>query len=428
MEVKLSARISGGNVGWIMADRLFRLLLAFVIGVLVARHLGPDDFGTLSLSMAYAGIFAALSTFGLEPIVIGKLAQGKQEQASFIGTSLFIRASGSVVAVLSACALAAVIQKDGFIVLLTAISSCVFVAQVGFVFEWLAQAEHRNWIAALSKTIAASVSACLKLILITVDADLVLFAVAALFEASLASLLMIAIFKARFPKLGWQFDFELAKQLFRDALPLLFSGIAFYIYTQMDVVMLGAMTDEMQVGNYTAATRISEAISFLPMAIVMVAFPKWARLKAESDTSYDEQISEDFVRIVGLSIFFSFGLSISGGLVGNLVYGQDYEIVGDLLHVTAWISALSVWGFASSRLMILENNSRQIIYRNLGGIVVNFIGNLLLIPKFGALGSAYATIASYLTANVLFYASSQKLRPLFRLFISSIWSSFRPRN
>lgn len=428
MEVNLLAKAARGNFSWIVLDRVFRSLLAFVTGVLVARHLGPNDFGMLSLSLAYAGAFSAFATFGLEAIVIGRLAHRNLKQGRILGTSLIIRSFGSILAVLFSCALAAAIQEDGFVVLLTAISSAVFVAQVGLVFEWLAQAQHRNWISALSKTVAATVSTIIKLVLILADADLVFFALATLCEAIVASLLMIAIFKIQLPRLACRFDLDLAKRMVRDALPLLLSGIAFYLYTQMDVIMLGAMADEVQVGNYTAATRISEAISFLPLAIVMVEFPTWAKLKFEKDQRYDAKISGDFVRIVGVSIFFSLLLSFSGGLVGRIVYGEGYAIVGELLPITAWISACSVWGFASSRLIILESQSRQIIYRNLAGIFVNFIGNFLLIPRFGAFGSAYATIASYMTANVLFYASSKNLRPLFRLLISSIWSCLWPRN
>lgn len=426
MEVQLLVRLARGNVSWIVADRVVRLLIAFVMGALVARHLGPDAFGVLSLSVAYAGIFAAFSTFGLEPLVVSALAQNEEGRGRIIGTSLVIRAAGSLLAVVFSAILAAVLRNDLYVVFLTVISSAVFVAQVGFVFDWLAQADHRVWISALSKTVAAVISALLKLVLIWADAGPALFAVAALIEAFLASAVMIFIFKIKKTETKYLFDFALAKTMLRDTGPLLISGIAFYIYTQMDVVMLGYMTSDVQVGNYTAATKISEAISFLPLAIVMVEFPKWAKLKANDGARYAEKVSEDFVRIIGTSVILSLGLSLSGGFIGPFIYGDDFALVGSLLTITAWISALSVWGFASSRLIILENQSRQIVYRNLAGILVNFCGNLILIPKFGAFGSAYATIASYFTANVLFYASSRKLRPLFGLLLASIGATFRP--
>ncbi len=328
-----------------------------------------------------------------------------------------IRLAGSVVAVLLASLSAALIQGDAALVILTAISSGVFIAQAGYVLDWLAQAQHRNWIPSVAQTSASICSGLVKMWLIIWEADLVWFALSNVAEAALASLAMFALFRSRRLDISFRFDGSLARTMLTDALPLVISGFAFFIYTRMDLIMLGRIAGENDVGNYSAALRIGEAIGFIPLAFITVGFPKWVRLFGKDRQAYERNILIDFRRIVVISLVISSIVSLSAQSICQFLYGDRFDDASDILVVSAWISALSVWGFASSRLIIIEGNANLIVYRNLAGIAVNFVGNAILIPILGAVGSALSTVTAYLCANFLFYAFSSKLRPLLILYM-----------
>ena len=54
---------------FLLADRGFRLVISFVLGVLIARFYGPEEFGQLNYVLATASVFGSLSSLGLDDIV-----------------------------------------------------------------------------------------------------------------------------------------------------------------------------------------------------------------------------------------------------------------------------------------------------------------------------------------------------------------------
>jgi len=67
-------RASLSNIGWLGSDRVLRMLGAVVVGTLVARYLGPSQFGLLSYGLAIYGLFNTLSNLGLDSLVVREVA------------------------------------------------------------------------------------------------------------------------------------------------------------------------------------------------------------------------------------------------------------------------------------------------------------------------------------------------------------------
>src|SRR5688572_11382886 len=66
-------RLIFSNFAWLIADRAGRTAVNVVVGILVARHLGPDEFGVLSFSVTLIGLVAVVAGFGLEGVVVRDL-------------------------------------------------------------------------------------------------------------------------------------------------------------------------------------------------------------------------------------------------------------------------------------------------------------------------------------------------------------------
>jgi O-antigen/teichoic acid export membrane protein len=60
-----------GNVGWLFAERLLTMIVAFGVGVYVIRYLGAEKFGNLSYSSSFVALFGTIY-LGFENIDIGK--------------------------------------------------------------------------------------------------------------------------------------------------------------------------------------------------------------------------------------------------------------------------------------------------------------------------------------------------------------------
>lgn len=50
------------NAGWIIAGRIYHMLLAFFVGLLTARYLGPSKFGLINYAATYTSFFASFCT------------------------------------------------------------------------------------------------------------------------------------------------------------------------------------------------------------------------------------------------------------------------------------------------------------------------------------------------------------------------------
>ena len=70
------------------------MIVAFLVGVWVARYLGPDRFGLLSYAQSFVGIFAAVATLGLGGIVVRELVKDEGSRGKLIGTAFWLKLIG----------------------------------------------------------------------------------------------------------------------------------------------------------------------------------------------------------------------------------------------------------------------------------------------------------------------------------------------
>src|SRR3954467_5496345 len=88
------------NAFWLMAEKGFALAAGMVVGIYVARYLRPEAFGLLNYSLGFVGIFSALSTIGLEQIMVRELARHPEKKEDLLGTGVILRFAGSVLLII----------------------------------------------------------------------------------------------------------------------------------------------------------------------------------------------------------------------------------------------------------------------------------------------------------------------------------------
>jgi PST family polysaccharide transporter len=84
-----------GNTSWLLADRIFQMGLALVVGIWVARYLQPKDYGLLTYAMTFVSLFGAIAELGLGTIVIRDIARDPSCKDETLGVLL---SSSSLVA------------------------------------------------------------------------------------------------------------------------------------------------------------------------------------------------------------------------------------------------------------------------------------------------------------------------------------------
>jgi O-antigen/teichoic acid export membrane protein len=164
--------------------------------------------------------------------------------------------------------------------------------------------------------------------------------------------------------------------------------------------MLGQMTNDSEVGIYSTAVRLSEVWYFIPLAIVTSVFPALVRVKERGERIYQRRLQQlyDFLAWLGLSvgIFFTF----TSDRIIVLVFGEPYAAAGPILAVHIWAGIFIFLKVAMHRWLINEGRLIFLFLSSGLGAVVNVGLNLYLIPEYGGMGAAVATVISYALASL----------------------------
>jgi len=97
----------------------------------------------------------------------------------------------------------------------------------------------------------------------------------------------------------------------------------------------------------------------------------------------------------------------------DFTYGAKYEESALILKILVFANIFSFLGAASSRWYINNGYERKIFYRNLFGVTFNIIGNILVIPSYGAIGAALVTIIAQVSANFIYDVFDPKTHIVF---------------
>jgi PST family polysaccharide transporter len=388
-----------GNIGWLFADRVVRMGVGLLVGVWVARYLGPSDFGLLNYVMAVTALFVTIGALGLNDIVVRDLVSTPEDSGEIIGTAMRLQLLGGAVAFVTAM-VAIVVMRPGepqtwAIMALFAIS---LLGQSGDTirawFESRVQARTVVWVA---NGVFAGATA-LRVVGILAGLPLAWFALLSGLELLLTSVgLVLAIRRAArgtpAAMAHWRFSRRRAVRMLQNSWPLALSGIAITLNMRIDQVMLGQLLDDKAVGLFSAAVRVSEVWYFMPVAIVASAFPFIA---GQSDQAVaDRRWRQLYAGMFWLSVAAGVFATLFGESVIRLLFGDAYAPAGAILVIHIWSGFNVALGLVWSRWIVLENQPRiQLAVQTLGALV-NIGLNLLLIPRLGVIGAAWATLASY---------------------------------
>lgn len=409
------------NTFWLFLEKVLRLISALVIGVLVARYLGPEDFGLLNYAMSLVSFFIILSALGLDNILVKELLLHADYQAKILGTAFVLKLFASLL-LLIFLTIAIVMSDNTFqlnlIIIILAVST---IFRSFNVIEFYFQAKVQSKFVVFSNIISLILIALFKLYLIYVNADLILFAMAFSVDALIVTIGFLYFYKNNGLKLKeWTFSMRVAKSLLLQSWPLILSGIVITIYMKIDQIMIKEMIGATANGNYAAAVKISEAWYFIPMVICNSLFPAIVNSKNREDGSYEKRLQSLFDLMIMIALFVAVPITFVGEELILFLYGESYSDAIDVLTIHVWSGIFVALGFASGKWFINENLQRLTFYRSLIGAIFNVLLNLLLIPKYGIKAAALTTLFSQFLAAFLFDLLFSKTRALFRMKLKSL--------
>lgn len=417
------------NTSWLFGEKILRMIVGLFVGIWVARYLGPEQFGLFSYAQSFVGLFSAIATLGLDGIVVRELVKDETRKNELIGAAFWLKLIGAF-AVLVILALAVnFTSNDQYTNILVFIIASATIFQSFNVIDIYFQSKVMSKYVVYANIISLLVSSMLKIVLILNDAPLIAFAWTVLFDSFVLACGFIYFFLKTNNKYtntpitisNLTFKKSTAVALLKDSWPLILSGIVISIYMKIDQVMIKEMLDSEAVGQYSAAVRLSEAWYFIPTVIASSLFPAIINAKKVSEELYYARLQKLYNLMVWIGIAIALPMTFLSDWVVNLLYGQQYNEAGSVLMIHIWSGIFIFLGVASAKWFINENLQHLALIRTLTGATLNVILNYYLIPIYGVVGSAWATLISYMFANFLSYSFNKNLYSLFIMTIKSLF-------
>ena len=173
--------------------------------------------------------------------------------------------------------------------------------------------------------------------------------------------------------------------------------------------MIMEMLGEQQIGIYAAAVKLSEAFYFLPALLTVSFFPAIVNAKKSSEKLYMQRLQNLYSLLIWLALPIAMLFTLIGQSVVVFLYGNEYEEAGEVLIVHIWSAIFVFISAGFGRYLMAENLAIINMNRVVIGAFINVVLNYFLIPQYGVIGAAYATLITLVLINYVFDIFNKKL-------------------
>jgi O-antigen/teichoic acid export membrane protein len=419
----------GINTAWLFSEQILRMIAGFLVGVWVARYLGPEKFGLFSYALAFVSIFQGIAKLGLDGIVVRDLVQEPEKRDVYLGTSFWLKLLGGIITFLI-ITIILVIQSlltshfspltSHFSLLtfylspltsnfFTETNIYILIIAFGIIFQsfevidFYYQATVQAKYISIRRIIQLILSSMIKILLVLIGADLIWFVLVSLFDIISLSIMEWLIYRSQgLPNFVRYFDIEIGKKLLKDSWPLLLSSIAISIYMRIDQVMIKNMLGDREVGLYSAAVKHVEVWYFIPMIITQSVFPAIVNAKKISEEVYYKRLQRLYALMVWIGILIALIVTILSNWIITFLYGQAYVGSAKVLMISIWVIVFVFLGVLQGVFFINNNLQKQKFLITLFCGLINIILNIFLISFFKTYGAAFAKLISYALGTLFF--------------------------
>lgn len=200
------------------------------------------------------------------------------------------------------------------------------------------------------------------------------------------------------------------------------TSIAASVFTLLDSTMLGFIKTDSDVGYYAAATKINRMVITLLSAINAVIAPRMSYYLNNNNNKYNELL------ITAANIFQALAIPMVAGMIilaKPLIFvfcGKNYLLsIVPMQIMSPIIFFVIIGSLLSDQILIPHRKDYQTLIAVVIGAIINFILNLLLIPKFSIIGAAFASVISEAIILIVKSIFSLKIESYFFQQFYLIW-------
>lgn len=374
--------------------------LGALTGFLIARKIGPANYGQYAIAFALVSSFVFTFLLGLDSVVVREVASSPGDAGKIISSAGLPAAVWSICLVIIICLLGRWLGYSSEVITLISIFAPA-IAFRGMIN--LARAALRGFEKLGSDAIIQFFEAALALAFIAILLSIHSSALSAawgLFLGEVAAFGLAIFLMSRILGPGAAFRSKLAIRLIKDAAPIGMTFTLLGINLRLEMVVLGMFTSKVEIGKYAAALSIvmlTRSLSLISAALL----PRLSTSYSQGLNTFLPMFKKGFWRITILGSAAGLIIYIFGEPMLLFIFSQEFISAAGVLEILAVMSAVMFVNTYLWQAMIATKAQSAMSAGILATLLVT--GGLLvyLIPKSGIYGAALASLGREVCQAIL---------------------------
>lgn len=367
----------------------------FLLMIVAGRRLGAEEFGIFSFVLAFVSLFEPLINAGLSQLLIREIARDRDATKALLTQGIvgklvvtpfvfflmlltihFLQRSGLVLQAVCLMAVAVLVKalKDTF--------RSVLLGHELFGLDAFSLVIERFALLVFGTLVLINgygiLGLCWTFVLIRL-ADIAV---------------IVAMVKLKVCDISCHLEGTALRSLLLAGFPIVGYAITVNVYSYIDTIMLSVLRSNEEVGWYNASYRIYEGLIIIPSIISTVCFPRLSKFYKEDKRQLNGLLLNGLKCIAAISIVVSaLGVALSEKVI-DLSFGDGYiQSVLSLKVLVGGVIFAFMFDFLQTALIAMDRQ-KLVLCAALIGLGLNVALNLWLIPRFGYVGAAAATVAA----------------------------------
>jgi O-antigen/teichoic acid export membrane protein len=409
--MNLSLRTAGGNALSILTSDVMNRATSFVMYALVARHLGAQEFGQLSLAFSLFYMFQVFAIAGLKVLVIRQVAKDRSQTSLYFINACMIVTVSSLTSVAALFAFVRLMHYPASTTLVALLLSLgLLPTAISAVCEGIFQAwEKMHFIAWVN--VPANVAKIVATFLIFAK-SLGLYAVILILLGSFFTIAVIeiCIVLRQFPARHASINVAFSLATFRSAVTFLGIDGTLAIEGSVTVLYLSKLATVSQVGYYSAATQVMVPLFLVYQSIAQSIFPLMCR-SIEHGLQNLKRIALHAVEILlMLALPAIAGIFFLGDWMLSILYKNPAFLqAAPALRIVAWTLILQVFSNVLGQVLLATHREKITLRIVVVDTLINLLVGWPLIKFFGLRGAALTLLINRLAGCIQHYIPVSRL-------------------
>lgn len=400
------------NTLMVFFARGFNSIFGFTITIVLARHLGVEEYGKFAFVYTLISFTVLIADLGGFQVITRELSSGQEKAKSIIGSAFLLRIFISALLLLLIVLLTHFIQRDVSIriaIYIVTIPQLIFALNTIFVAVFTAN--NRFGFDALMQITSRGLEFLSILLVVYFKLGFIALFVGIGASYLINGFLGLTIYLKNYGLPIFQYDLKYCKYLLYESLPVAITTFLSIAILRVDIFVLKILKGSADIAFFNIPYVFIYTLIIVPQSFVSVIFPILCKLG-----STEERSKFIFVYEKAFKLLYIISLPISTILIClsdtilKFTYGTKFlastnalKIMG-LSIVFLFLNSLNTFTLISIKKQHLSTISTAIAF------LVNLIFDLILIPKYGFLGASVATSVCYCAYFILtFYFVLQSL-------------------